>query len=99
MTSPAEQHDKLGVSRSLIDGRWDWPVHGLRHPPEEATSGWYIWTGELTEADDFFMPLHAEHLTERCPIVAKFLALPPGSRFLVAPGHEDVWTDESLLDL
>ena len=24
--------------------------------------------------------------------------LPPGWRFLIAPGHEDVWYDGSLLD-
>jgi hypothetical protein len=48
---------------------------------------------------DYFVPLHASHLVERLPEVAAYLSLPPGSRFLIAPGHEDVWTDESLLDL
>jgi len=89
----------LGASRSLIDGQWDWPVHGLGHPPAEGTSGWYVWTGELSDADDFFQPWHQVHFVERCPEVAHMLQLPPGSRFLVAPGHEDVWHDSSLLDV
>lgn len=86
----------LGASRSLIDGSWSWPVHGLRQPPEGETSGWFVWTGELSDAADFFAPWHSSHLVERCPEVAHLLDLPPGSRFLIAPGHEDVWQDPSL---
>lgn len=95
----SEDGTMLGVSASLLDSDWDWPVHGLRHPPKAGTSGWYIWTGELSGDSDFFQSLHAEHLVKRCPEVAKFLDLPPGTRFLVGPGQEDVWTDESLLDV
>lgn len=89
----------VGVSRSLIESNWSWPVHGLRHPPTGDTSGWYVWTGELSEAPDFFVPLHAEHLMEKVPELGTFLGLPPGSRFLLAPGHEDIWTDAALLDI
>ena len=97
MGQPDESVDKLGASRSLVDGDWEWPIHGLRHPPEAGTSGWYVWTGDLSEAADFFQPLHAAHLVERVPLLSRFLSLPPGTRFLLAPGHEDVWTDEALL--
>ena len=45
----------------------------------------------------FFVPLHVVHLDEWCPEVKKYLGLPPGWRFLIAEGHEDVWFDESLL--
>jgi hypothetical protein len=31
--------------------------------------------------------------------VFPYLALPPGWRFLLAPGYEDVWYDPTLLDL
>jgi hypothetical protein len=47
---------------------------------------------------DFFQPMHAKHLRERCPEIIRFLALPPGWRFLVAGDYEDVWWDETLLD-
>ena len=62
--------DVVGASESLISGRWEWPVHGLRHPPTRGTSGWYVWTGDLSDADDFFRPWHAGHLVRRCPEVA-----------------------------
>ncbi len=75
------------------------PINGLRHPPEGDTTGWYLWRGELSQADDFFSPLHAGHLSTRLPEVLPYLALPPGWRFLIAPGYEDVWYDASLLDI
>ncbi len=76
------------------------PIHGLRHPVEGDTNGWYIWCGEYSEADDFFQPLHVEHLEECLPEVLKLLPLPPGYRFVIdKDGYEDIWFDESLLDV
>ena len=46
---------------------------------------------------DFFAPLHVKHLPDVCPAALPYLALPPGWRFLVGPGYEDVWRDDSLL--
>ena len=89
---------KVGIARNVRDGLM--PINGLRHPPEGDTTGWYIWAGEeLSSEPDFFMPLHVEHLAKWCPEVLPFLGLPPGWRFLVADGHEDVWEDESLLNV
>ena len=76
------------------------PINGLRHPPEGDTTGWYIWAGENLSADaDFFVPLCVVHLDEWCPEAIPYLGLPPGWRFLIADGHEDVWFDPSLLDI
>jgi len=86
---------KVGISRGVSADAA--PIHGLRHPPEEGTTGWYLWTGDLIDADDFFEPLHVKHLHERCPEVIPYLALTPGWRFLIAPGQEDIWHDETLL--
>ncbi len=88
---------KVGVARNVLDGLK--PLNGLRHPPEADTTGWYIWAGEeLSDDPDFFVPLHVGHLAEWCPDVLPYLALPPGCRFLIAPGYEDVWEDPALLD-
>ena len=74
------------------------PLNGLRHRPEGGTSGWYVWRGEtLSAADDFFQPIHVEHLVEEDPQVLDFLALPPGWRFLVDGDRVDVWFDATLL--
>jgi len=89
---------KVGVAKNVKTGLQ--PVNGLRHPPEGDTTGWYIWAGEECSSDpDFFEPLHVKHLTEWCPGVLPYLGLPPGSRFLIAPGHEDVWKDRDLLNV
>jgi hypothetical protein len=76
------------------------PLNGLRHPSKKGTSGWYVWWGEtLSDADDFFQPLHIEHAAEECSEAVDFLALPPGWRFLIHGDYVDVWFDESLLDV
>jgi hypothetical protein len=96
--SPVAFDSKLGASADFRFGRR--PLNGLRHPPEGDTCGWYLWSGEeLSQATDFFQPLHVRHLVERCPEVLRFLALPPGWRFLIAEDYEDVWYDESLLKM
>lgn len=93
---PAQRTDKVGIAHNFR-ADW-WPLNALRHPPEGDTTGWYIWSGEEFSLDpDFFLPLHLSHLDERCPILVPYLALPAGSRVLLAPGYEDVWEDESLL--
>jgi hypothetical protein len=92
-------NEKVGVSGNLRD-RQLWPVNGLRHPPHMDTAGWYFWAGEeLSQDPDFFVPLHAQHLQEWRPEVLPYLLLPPGWRFLIAPGYEDVWEDPALRDV
>jgi hypothetical protein len=94
----APEHMKVGITQNVKTGLQ--PVNGLRHLPVGDTSGWYIWAGEDSFEDpDFFLPLHIEHLPQWCPQIIKFLALPPGYRFLIAEGYEDVWEDKSLLDV
>lgn len=76
------------------------PVNGLRHPPEGNTTGWYLWAGEQFSADPaLWRTVHIEHLSEIRPEVLKYLALPPGWRFLIAGDYADVWYDESLLNV
>lgn len=89
---------KVGIARNVRDGAV--PVNGLRHVPAGDTTGWFIWAGGEPSADpDFFEPLHVEHISEWCPSVVPYLQLPPGYRFQIAPGYEDVWADPSLLEL
>ena len=95
---PVQDGLKVGIAAN-VQGT-DQRINGLRHRPEGDTTGWYIWAGDaLSDADDFFMPLHVAHLAEWCPQIMKYLALPPGWRFLTAKDHEDVWFDASLLDI
>jgi hypothetical protein len=91
------QHLKVGISLNVRDGVM--PINGLRHIPEDGTTGWYIWAGEVfSEEPDFFVSLHISHLKEWCPFVLKYLGLAPGWRFLATvDGYEDVWRDERLI--
>lgn len=93
------KHFKVGISSNLQEGIL--PINGLRHSIVGDTSGWYIWAGEeLPDHDDFFHPLHIEHLQDLCPQILKYLGLPPGYRFLLGQhGYEDVWEDLSLLSV
>lgn len=94
----AADDQKLGIAEGVRQGQL--PINGLRHRPTGDTSGWYVWAGEkLSEAPDFFAPLHIEHLDEWCPQIKKYLGLAPGWRFLIADDYEDVWFDPKLLEV
>jgi hypothetical protein len=78
-------------------------INGLRHPKTETLCGWYIWSGNDfdTEEFDFFKPSHVYHLINDAPYIIKYLGMPPGNRFLIADNgnYVDVWEDASLLNI
>lgn len=86
----------VGVADNALAG--EKPLNGLRHLSVGNTTGWYIWSGDLSDVDDFFKPFHIEHIAEAVPDVVPYLSLPAGWRFLLAHGYEDVWEDSSLLN-
>jgi hypothetical protein len=88
---------KLGLALSTLGQK---PIHGLRQQPTDTTNGWYIWCGgEMSHNEDFFSPLHVEHLREYLPMAVQYLDLPPGYRFLIdGAKFEDVWFDPGLLE-
>jgi hypothetical protein len=87
--------EKIGVAVETLGKS---PINGLRHPRHGGTSGWYIWCGEdFSDEPNFFSPLHAGHLKQKCPEIIKLLGLPPGYRFLTVGDHLDVWYEKSLL--
>ena len=96
LASPSDL--KVGIASNVREGIV--PINGFRHPPEGDTTGWYIYAGEeLSDDGAFFKPLHVEHLDDWWPQIKKCLGLGPGWRFLIAGDYEDVWFDESLLDV
>lgn len=101
-------HEVVGISTDLLGSGWDrgvplprslLPLNALRHPTEGSASGWYIWAGEeLSDAADFFAPVHVSHVIDHCPGIVPYLLLPAGWRVLIAPDYEDVWFDQGLID-
>ncbi len=92
-----EAGTKIGIALSTIGKT---PINGLRHKSENGTNGWYIWCGEeMGKEDDFFSPLHVEHIAEYLPEVLEYLDLPAGYRFLIdGNNYEDVWYEQELLN-
>lgn len=94
---PSLPHLKVGVALTSLGKQ---PINGLRHPAQGDTTGWYVWAGdELLPDEDFFQPVHVDHLAEVLPTIIPYLGLPAGWRFLLAPGQEDIWFDGALLDV
>ena len=58
----------------------------------------YIWMEDHLQPE-IFSSLHVEHLLEWSPTIIRFLALPPGWRFLTDGSYDDVWYDEALLNV
>jgi hypothetical protein len=95
--SPVLENEIAGFALST---RSQIPINGLRHPPTDSTTGWYIWCGTvLSEAPDFFKPICVGHLVEDAPEAVKFLALSPGHRFLTDGQYADVWFDQTLIEI
>jgi hypothetical protein len=99
--TPVDERVNSAVSEHIIGGRFYkegiWPLHGERFLPTPTTTGWYIYAGENTGEVDFYKAVHSAHLDTWCTDAVPYLGLPPGWRFLLAPGYEDVWFDEALL--
>jgi len=91
--NPINKNLKVGIGSDLNAD----PINGLRHPKDKGTTGWFIWTGEYSESDDFFQPMCAEHLLQIRPELIKYFGLDIGYRFLIDKnGYEDVWYDEKI---
>lgn len=92
---PAPQ-ERVGIALSTLHLE---PLNALRHKAGGNACGWYIWGGEELSTDpEFFSPVCVEHLGEYAPSLLPYLALAAGWRVLLAPGYEDVWFDQALLE-
>lgn len=93
---PVHNTLNVGVSKDLSSI----PLNGLRHPAEVGATGWFIWSGEFSDDENFFKPLCVEHLLQIRPDIVIYLGLDVGFRFLIdSNGYQDVWYDESLLKI
>jgi hypothetical protein len=95
---PPHPDEMLGLA---LDTLRTLPLRGLRYPPQEGASGWYIWGGEnMSQSADFFTPIKVRDLGDYVPNIHPFLDLPPGFRFETdTRGHQKVWFDGSLLNV
>ena len=74
------------------------PLNGVRIYPESGCCGWYVWGGPETAVDSGeFSRMHISYVPKYLPEIDRFLALPPGFRFLKAGAHTDVTYDQGVL--
>lgn len=79
-----------------IDSLGKIPINGIRHILKEGENiSWFFYCGEFCDDDDFFKPMHIEHLSDYLPQVMPYVALEQGFRFVIDnEGYEDVWKEE-----
>lgn len=88
--------DKCGIARNFNDTVG--PIHGMRQQ-DSGKKTWYFWKGDYSTDDDFFVPLHINHLNEWSELIPPYLALDAGFRFILDDeGYEDVWFDKNLIE-
>ena len=95
---PPHPDEALGLALETLRTM---PLNGLRYPPQEGGSGWYIWGGEtMLQTADFFTAIMVGDVGDYIPNVHPFLDLPPGFRFQTdTKGKLKVWFDGGLLDV
>ncbi|HWA24803.1 MAG TPA: hypothetical protein VG734_03940 [Lacunisphaera sp.] len=89
---PCAADERAGVALQTLASE---PIYGVRKKNEDGTASWYIWGGSYSATPDFYQPLCAGHIEDSLPIALRYLALPPGYKFIIdRHGHEDVWLEE-----
>lgn len=84
----------VAVTRAAMDGE---VVEGMRYGGSSRFSGWFLVApGDPLELNPgIVVTIHALHLFEERPEVARFLALPAGWRFTTR-GRGAVWFDPEV---
>jgi len=94
--SPPPPGQLIAISRRVLDGGS--AAAGVRYPDSAAgMSGWIVFAPELEEDMSEFVGLHASHMSETHPQIARYLGLPVGWRFALAPGSELAWFDPDVV--
>ncbi len=103
LATPPEQ--TIVISTGVKEGVA--PVYGMHQRPVKASdSGWILVSHGTPRAKDgspdgeYLHWAHARHIYETRPVIARYLGLPLGWRFIakdVGEPYEDVWEDASLL--
>jgi hypothetical protein len=95
---PPDPKSKLSISDLFSNEQY--PINGLRHPLENNTDGWCIWSGDVfSRAKYFIKPINTFHMNEHCPEILKILELPTVWRFLYTPDYADIWFDANLSNI
>ncbi|WP_425413063.1 immunity protein Imm33 domain-containing protein [Micromonospora citrea] len=97
---PVPPRQRTMVGLALSRPRHMEPLNALRHPTAGNGNGWFVWRGPaIPQEDDNFCTL-ARRAPGRTRPGAWAVSRPsPGWGVVLAPGYEDVWYDETLLNI
>jgi hypothetical protein len=84
----------VAISKGIYEGVT--PVQGVRYPSPDHMSGWWLTTDEYDGNIDSLVTVHFEHIIEKCPELALYMALPFGYRFNLGGETEHVWLDQDV---
>ncbi|WP_259368131.1 MULTISPECIES: hypothetical protein [unclassified Colwellia] len=71
-------------------------MEGVRYPSPEHMSGWWLTTDEYDGNIDSLVTVHFQHIIEKRPELALYMALPFGYRFNLGGESEHVWFDQEV---
>jgi len=91
---PVEQAQLVTISKGIYEGVT--PVEGVRYPSPEHMSGWWLTTDEYNGNIDSLVTVHFQHIIEKRPELALYMALPFGYRFNLGGETEHVWFDQEV---
>ncbi|HEY7772868.1 MAG TPA: hypothetical protein VIC26_06790 [Marinagarivorans sp.] len=92
---PSHDNDLMDLAKHSIG---QLPINGCRRTPSDGHCGWSLWCGAETPADTAFSQLPASNVQRSLAEAYRYLALPPGYRFLIAGAYAKVWFDATLLE-
>ena len=91
---PVKTGQLVAISKGIYEGVT--PVQGVRYPSPDHMSGWWLTTDEYDGNIDSLVTVHFEHIIEKCPELALYMALPFGYRFNLGGETEHVWLDQDV---
>ena len=91
---PIELKQMVAISKGIYEGVT--PVEGVRYPSPEHMSGWWLTTNEYNGDISSLVTVHFEHIIEKRPELAIYMALPFGYRFNLGGESENVWFDQKV---
>ncbi|MBA6234511.1 immunity protein Imm33 domain-containing protein [Colwellia sp. MB02u-11] len=91
---PVKKAQLVTISKGIYEGVN--PVEGVRYPSPEHMSGWWLTTDEYDGNIDSLVTVHFQHIIEKRPELALYMALPFGYRFNLGGESEHVWFDQEV---
>lgn len=91
--SPVGPEQMVVISNGVYEGK---PIDGVRYPSPAHMSGWWLTTDDYSGDVKSLLTVHFQHIKEKRPEVAIYMALPYGYRFQLGGEEERVWFDERV---